>query len=171
MPVHLGTSITPSDQALFRDLDYAVMGTAFDVHLLTGTRHGKLLNFSAPSLKSRFINTGYDTVRRKDFIFDDTHWKGGDDHPLKITLVNLLEDWGWGLSRSLYEDALQFLLGDQCQHIPIHLRSENVSLGTMEMAVISDNAMLHTSAIREGFRMYENFLKKRLALTKLKSVF
>ncbi len=81
--------------------------------LLCGLEHGKLVNFRTERVQHEFVNTSLSLAERRKFQIDDAEWHPtygfGDSE--KDIIIELLRDWGTGLERPLYEEALIHLLG------------------------------------------------------------
>lgn len=76
--------------------------------VLTDLQHGKLVNLRPGSIEHEFVNTSLSRAQRIDFGVHDAEWKEtcGFGSTEKSTLVEMLRDWGTGLERALYEEAL-----------------------------------------------------------------
>ncbi len=87
--------------------------------LLCGLEHGKLVNFRTERVQHEFVNTSLSLAERRKFQIDDAEWRPTDGFgdSEKDSIVELLRDWGTGLERVLYEEALIHLLGGKEQLI------------------------------------------------------
>ena len=76
--------------------------------LLTELQHGKLVNLRPKKVEHEFVNATQTYAERIKFRIDDSKWKttNGFGPAEKLLMKELLSDWGTGLERSLYEEAL-----------------------------------------------------------------
>jgi len=244
MPIEYQHTIGKVSEAAFRDVDFSVMGIAFDLHneygrlfdeelysiemenrlgskgievlrefeilvsfetfkkrfyvdllvgagipyelkvvdALTGAHHcqllnylfllnaglGKLVNFGADRVRGRFVST---SLSRADRRAPDLCQLGWDEastcRPLLPVLTGLLNDWGTGLSLSLYREALLALVAQKETMEPVPLYRDGRSLGSRTVALLSETVMLHLTSIRTGIAEQERFLRRLLDLSDL----
>ena len=80
--------------------------------MLTDLLHGKLLNFGKDRVEHQFVNSLTQLEDRRSFEIDRIDWSGtGSMERLEQIAVPLLNDWGTGLSRSVYQEAILVLAG------------------------------------------------------------
>ncbi|HEY5910494.1 MAG TPA: GxxExxY protein [Verrucomicrobiae bacterium] len=84
---------------------------------LCGASHGKLVNFRPPQVESRFVNSMLNPGRRKQFDVDTRRWRDldGGSLILRISLLEMLQDWGNSLELSLYTEAVIHFLGGEAK--------------------------------------------------------
>lgn len=106
--------------------------------LLTGLQHGKLVNFRSRSIEHRFVNTTQTYMDRIQFDVVDTGWHETDGFLLdqKCLVNEMVCDWGTGLERALYEEALI--------HFCCEAESEPDSIGVVSgyFCIAEQSAML-----------------------------
>ena len=141
-------------------------GQLINYLLLTGTQHGKLINFRPFSVESRFVSTGLTHEKRHVFQMDYSSWDPVCERSEFVeSLVSaLLKDWGSFLSIDLYRDAVVHFLGGE-DHV---VRDVNVLCGQQvvgsKMACLLDNrTALHLSALSQRLVEYETHLRRQLA--------
>jgi GxxExxY protein len=122
---------------------------------LTNTTHGKLINFRAKSVESKFINSTFTSHDRQQIEFNLTQYRGENSLPELIT--ELVSDWGTGLNASLYRRAILHCCGTEPepeQLLPMtsgqkqignqrfHLLDTQTALGVTTFShVVEDNRM------------------------------
>jgi GxxExxY protein len=81
--------------------------------LLTGLQHGKLINFRPVQVEHKFVNVTLTHADLTNFSINDSEWQstGGFGKTEKLLIVEMLRDWGTGLSRMLYEEILVHFFG------------------------------------------------------------
>lgn len=95
--------------------------------LLTELHHGKVLNFRPERVEHEFVNTHLTHSKRKVFTVETRAWHAtkGFGVAERQLCTDIVEDWGTGLKRELYERALIHMLGGADQIC----RTVNVRLG------------------------------------------
>ena len=83
--------------------------------MLTDTDHGKLINFRPTTVEHEFVNSLATPETRHDFARTERDWdpRPSGSRQFEQILIELLRDWGTGLSLSLYEEALVHFLGGE----------------------------------------------------------
>ena len=76
--------------------------------LLAELRHGKLVNLRPKKVEHEFVNATQTYAERIEFGIDDSRWQATDGFGSaeKSLVEEMLRDWGTGLERALYEEAL-----------------------------------------------------------------
>lgn len=138
--------------------------------LLTGLKHGKLVNFRSSSVESRFVSTTISDVDRMDFeIIEDGFGcldETGDI--LKRALIKLFEDWGAFLDFRLYRDALMYLLtGSQTDPVPVDIRIDGRRVGKQKMNLLNSKTAWHISSVKRQYDSYKKHLMRLLNHTDL----
>ena len=133
--------------------------------LLHGAHHGKLLNFRAAQVESKFINTGLTSEGRSRLEFDTHRWR--EEEPASKTLreimVALLEDWGGFLELPLYVEALTHFLGGEnrvMQKVPLF--RNGIRLGEQPMHLAGPDIAFQVTAITDAAESYERQLRSLL---------
>ncbi len=140
--------------------------------LLTGTHHGKLINFRSPSVESRFVSSQLNHPDRVKFQISESEWRRCDGSTLlKSTLVELLEDWGTFLDISLYREALLHLLdGPEAGIIPVAIQLSGRTVGFQKMCLLTSEIAWHLSAIKISLQAHETHIRRLMNHTRLKSI-
>lgn len=141
--------------------------------LLSGVCHGKLINFRPDRVEHEFVNATLTRADRTSFDTADAAFRESDGFGLdkKTLVVDLLRDWGTGLERSLYEEALVHFFGGQERA----LRMTDVRLGetsTIRQPVLTCGTAtgLRVTTLERGMIEYENHLHRFLSNTTLTSI-
>ncbi|MBI3462881.1 MAG: GxxExxY protein [Planctomycetes bacterium] len=76
--------------------------------LLMGVNHGKLVNLRTERVQHRFVNTSLSFVDRVEFTVDASQWSPVEacHQALLSWLEGAVREWGTGLERRLYEQAV-----------------------------------------------------------------
>lgn len=140
--------------------------------MLTGLSHGKLINFGAERVEHRFVNCHETYDQRRQFQIEHVDWHG--DKPterLEQTVVSLIRDWGTGLSRLLYHEAIVALLETTEQfeqYTDTHWRGEKT--GRQPVDLIEPGVAIEITCKRNDLDHYESHLQRFLANTELRSI-
>lgn len=148
-----------------RILALAHRGQGVNYLLLSGTRHGSLINFRGARTEREFLSTSLSLHDRQKF---DTHVIDWPNDTLHTALLNhiqaLCADIGLGLEINLYREALSSLLNLPQAAVGI-LSGSNVA-GHQEMTLLSpETALVVTS--RPKLNDYRRHLKRLLSHTTL----
>jgi GxxExxY protein len=83
--------------------------------LLMGLGHGKLVNLRTEKVQHRFVNTSLSFVDRAEFAIDASQWRPVEDchQALLSWLEGAVREWGTGLERRLYEEAVIHFFGGE----------------------------------------------------------
>jgi GxxExxY protein len=141
--------------------------------LLSGVCHGKLINFRPDRVEHEFVNATLTRADRTSFETDDTDFRETDGFGAdkKTLVVDMLRDWGAGLERSLYEEALVHFFGGQ----EYSLRMTEVRLGattTIRQPVLTCGTAtgIRVTTLERGMSAFENHLHRFLSNTALTSI-
>ncbi len=138
---------------------------------LTGTQHGKIINFRPPSIEHEFVSTTLTQSARRSLSIIDINWNH-DSEPasrLKTMTIELLKDWGAFLDTDLYTEALCNLYCDGVEIIqPIEIQSGTSTLGTQNIPLLSPTETFCMSSVRNGISTYQTHLQRFLRHTDLK---
>lgn len=137
--------------------------------ILMNTSRGKLVNFRANSVQSRFVNAPFTNDERREFQIDNRRWKGADI--TRDWITDMLRDWGTGLELPLYHQAIVHLLGGEASvsHL-LPLRNGNAELGNQRFHLMEDGIAFRLTAFTTPTRAYEDQIRKLLRLSSLKAL-
>ena len=138
--------------------------------LLTGMRHGLLVNLRPAKVEKRYVSTTLDVAERRRFVVHDSEWQPTNEPSkrLRNLFLELLSDWGAFLQISLYRDAvIQHFGGPAAALRRISIYDGNVEIGSHEVCLIADDSALSLTALKLGKDEMKEHLKKFLAHTRL----
>lgn len=140
--------------------------------LLSGIRHGKLINFRSASVESRFISTGLEPFKRKDFRLVEHQWHiCNESVRLKSALVHLLEDFGTFLDIQLYREALLHLLeAPGSGYLPVPIVRSIATVGFQKMCLLDSDQAWHLSSLKTGLGMHETHIRRLMHRTPLEFI-
>ena len=141
--------------------------------LPTGSRHGKLINFRPKRVEHEFVNTTLTHADRISFLVDDSEWDTSVAHALKIRnlVENFLRDWGAGLERQLYEDALTYFLGGKDLVIKkINIISEGRCIGHQKVRLAGNDTAFKFTALTDSLDDFEFHILRFLKHTDLECI-
>ncbi|MCU0708187.1 MAG: GxxExxY protein [Pirellula sp.] len=140
--------------------------------MLTGLSHGKLINFGAERVEHRFVNCHETSEHRRNFQIDRIAWNDyGPTDSLEQIVVPLLRDWGTGLSRSLYREAVIALAGgdEQCnQFTETYWQGQRT--GRQPVSLINHGVAFEITCKKKDLDHYESHLRRFLSNTDLQSI-
>jgi GxxExxY protein len=142
--------------------------------LLTGCRHGKLLNFRPERLEHEFVNTTLTHADRISFEVDDSAWDNSVESASMIRnlVEGILRDWGTGLDAQLYVDALTHFLGGEEQVIgKVPIVSEGRCIGHQRVRRANAESVLKCTTFADSLESFESHALRFLNLTNLKRMF
>ena len=140
--------------------------------LLTGTHHGKLINFRPTSVESKFISTSLNLSERMRFFLAESEWEQCDQsNILKCALIDMLEDWGTFLDINLYREALIHLLdGPDSGLLPVAIQVEGNTVGYQKMHLLNPEYAWHLSSVKTNLHVHEMHIKRLMQHTTLSSI-
>ncbi|MEI6176892.1 MAG: GxxExxY protein [Verrucomicrobiota bacterium] len=141
--------------------------------LLTDINHGKLVNFRAGSVESRFVSTRLNKNDRMTFKIDEANWKAHSEAcvKLKCILQALLQDWGAFLEMSLYREALTHLLGGHNSDMQVvNIEVNGRIVGSQKLNLLNPETAWHLSAARVNMQSYETHIARLLRHTRLNRI-
>jgi len=141
--------------------------------LLTGSRHGKLINFRPERVEHEFVNTTITHTDRISFIVDDSEWDASMERAIDIRnlVENFLRDWGTGLDLQLYEDALTHFLGGKDRVVQeINIISENRCIGHQKVRLAGNDTAFKFTALTDSQEDFESHIWRFLMHTDLKRI-
>jgi GxxExxY protein len=135
--------------------------------LLCELPHGKLINFGASSVESRFVSTTIKRSDRSKFTLKTEEWHPKSETSIQIPeiLTELLTDWGTHLDFQLYESALQHSVSTQ--ESPVEIYDNKQLLGKKKMHLTSENTALFISGIQGNLSHYKQHLQRIITNTSL----
>lgn len=140
--------------------------------MLTGLSHGKLINFGAERVEHRFVNCHESPEQRRQFQIDYFDWGGdGPTERLEQFVVSLVSDWGTGLTRSLYQEAIVALAGGAEkyeQFTETHWQGQRT--GRQPVNLIEPAVAFEIACKKHDLNHYESHLRRFLTNTDLQSI-
>ena len=136
---------------------------------LANATHGKLVNFRAPSVQSKFINTSFSTDERQDFEMILAEYCGKSE--LVDLIRGLIYDWGTGLNAALYRRALLQCWSSKAetqQLLP--MTSSGHQIGRQLFHLLNADTALSVTNFKEPEKDSFTALKKLLAASPLKRI-
>ena len=147
---------------------------ALNYLLLTGLRHGKLVNLKPPSVEHEFVSTTLTESARREFAIDEAHWvsRDEDDVWLRATIEELLDDWGAFVDTSFFIGAICHFRGGEPNVVrPVEIfGTEGRVLGTQHCRLLNPRAAFTITAMRKDTEAYRASLRKFLSHTKLATI-
>lgn len=140
--------------------------------MLTGLSHGKLINFGAERVEHQFVNCHEPPEQRRQFQIERHDWCVEEPaRRFEDVLVPLVRDWGTGLTRSLYLEAVFELLGgaDQCRRSIDTFRQQQYT-DRQPVNVVDDLTAFEITCKRRDLEQYEPHLQRFLMNTNLDSI-
>jgi GxxExxY protein len=120
-------------------------GQSLNYLLLTGMKHGRLVNFRGERVTHEFVSTTLSPEERRRFEVVEGGWIALDaaSRRLKAKTVELLRDWGAFLEVQLYRDALvHFLGGTDVVSRPVGIFNGPRQIGTQTLNLLNDSVAL-----------------------------
>jgi len=141
--------------------------------LLTGLKHGKLINFRPEEVEQEFVNTTLSHQDRIHFDVDDTQWDvaAGGGRQVRSLLLDLLRDWGTGLDVGLYQEALtHFLGGPERVRCRIDVLSDGQVIGRQSVRQASPGSIFKVTALLQDLDSFRSHARRLLAHTPLRHI-
>jgi hypothetical protein len=141
--------------------------------LLTGIRHGKLINFQSNSVEYEFVSTTLTKNDRYNFNvdFDDFVELTDKCLLLKNTLLNILQEWGAYLDYRLYNEAIIYFLGGyEVVVVPVEIFYNKEVVGKQKMQLLNKQTIFHLSCIHKSVQSYENNINRLIKHTNINCV-
>jgi GxxExxY protein len=166
------------DAAIYELKTEARLAADHDAQLLNylfleGARHGKLVNFRPALVESKFVNTSLSAEARRKITVETRRWRETDpaSGALRMTLLDLLQDWGAFLELSLYTEALtHFLGGEENVLRMVPLRRGSLSLGNQRLRLVNGDTAFRLTALTGEVEHYERQLQSLLRHSPLKAL-
>lgn len=141
--------------------------------LQCGLKHGKLVNFRTERVQHEFVNTSLSLADRRDFQVDDAEWcpTDGFGRSEKYLIIELLRDWGTGLERPLYEEALIHLLGGKEQLIrEVDIVFSENSIAHQTVALSGPGTAIRVTAFEDDDTGFAQHLTRFLSAARLNAI-
>lgn len=141
--------------------------------LLSGMRHGLLLNMRLSKVEWRYVSTTLDTAERRRYRVDDSRFDPVNEasRQLRGLFVELLDDWGAFLETSLYRAAvIDFFGGPEVVMQRIGVYDHGTQLGTQETCLIADDTVFALTAMKKGQADMKDHLQRFLEHTTLNTI-
>lgn len=140
--------------------------------MLTGLPHGKLINFGSEQLEHEFVNCHETIGKRRLFKVnkEDWHVSGESSRRLESIVTGMLRDWGTGLDRSLYTEAVIALIGGDAVTGFVETFWDGRVTGRQPVNLLDQNTSIEVTTKRRGLDAYEAHLRRFLIITKLEAI-
>ena len=134
--------------------------------MLTETHHGKLINFRTASVGQEFVNTSATREDRVSFSVNTSGWNRapGGSSLFEDILIDMLKDFGTGLSVALYEQAMIHLLGGEEQVLtPVEIVVDGMPCGEEKMKLVNPTTAFWITGLKDDDRpAFETHLRRFL---------
>jgi GxxExxY protein len=139
---------------------------------LSGSKHGKLLNFRPASVESRFVSSTLTKAERHNYsLIQDQFDQSPACDQLLSTLLELVNEWGAFLDTNLYRDALlHFLSGPDSGLQPMNIELNGRIVGTQKMCLLDPESAWHLSTIKTALKSHETHIRRLIRHTRLKRI-
>jgi len=137
---------------------------------LTGAERGKLVNFRPSSVESKFVNAAMNGEERRVFDVEMRDWSGPDD--FRQMIAELVLDFGTGLDRVLYHEAVVHCLGgEDVVTFQLPMQLEGVPLGNQRFHLLHKSEAFLITTFQESLGVGQVVhLKKLLAPSPLRAL-
>jgi GxxExxY protein len=141
--------------------------------LLSGLRHGKLINMRPESVEGKRVLTRLNPDKRKRLNLLEEDWKPrtGRCEWFRKTMAELLTDWGGFLSVSLYQEAVRhFLGGREKVEKSVEFIVDGRVVGGQSVRLLSKRVAFEITAVKEGPEYDQEPLTRLLRHTELDAI-
>ena len=129
--------------------------------------HAKLINFRGIAVETRFVNSSLSKAERIDFRLDTSRSLIGDE--MVRLLDPWLRDWGTGLSRGLYAEALDFFVREaHPDQSDVVLYRNGQFLGSLATPQIRPGHAAHVTTFKDVPSDYATQLRRLHSHTNLR---
>lgn len=138
--------------------------------MMTGGRHGKLINFRPERVEHEFVNTTLTHTDRIIFDVDDSAWNNSVEQAPEIRrrVEAFLRDWGTGLDLQLYVDALTHFLGGEERVVrEIEVVSDGRCISHKRISCAGAEACFKITALTDKLESFESHALRFLQYTNL----
>jgi GxxExxY protein len=141
--------------------------------LLTGMRHGLLINLRPGKVERRYVSSTLDLAERRRIVVRDTDWQvvNKASQQVREVLLELIADWGAFLQTSLYREAIiHFFGGPSVALQRINVYEGDTALATHEVCLIAGDTALALTAFKDGKDQMADHLERFLVHTELTTI-
>lgn len=148
-------------------------GQALNYLLLTGMKHGRLINLRPERVEHEFVSTTLTPEERRRFKIVANDWSEMNEpsRRLKLKTAELLEDWGAFLDVNLYREALVHFLGGAAAVVKeVEVFSGSRRLGTQHFNLLNEDTAFVLTTKKEGVGAIRDHLVRLLHHTRLNCI-
>lgn len=141
--------------------------------LLSELQHGKLVNVRPEQVEHEFVNAKQTHAERTLFDIKISGWHESDGFSSseKSLLINIIKEWGVGLERALYEEALiHFLGGQESVNSSIEVIISGNAVATQPALLCAPASAFKITTFENNTDTYRNDLTQFLSRTSLKTI-
>ena len=141
--------------------------------MLTELSHGKLINFGGEQVEHEFVNCHETTEHRRSFEIHKEEWHATSEsgRQFERIVIALVRDWGTGLDRSLYLNAIVWLLGGpENVYRFVNTVWEGLVTGRQPVALLNSTASFVITTNRQDLDLQEMHLRRFLMGTELETI-
>jgi len=141
--------------------------------MLTGMKHGLLVNLRTPEVQKEFVSTTLNLAERRRTTTFDSDWLDINPSCKKLRTIfdSLIKDWGAFLQVSLYREAIiHFFGGPEIVQNRIPVFAGDSKVGTHEVSLLADDTALALTAIKSNKESFGNHLARFLSHTALSNI-
>lgn len=141
--------------------------------MMTGAKHGKLINFRPEQVEHEFVNCTESQERRRCFQINCDCWRrdvAGAGRMQEI-VIGFLKDWGTGLDLQLYTDAVtHFFGGRERVEQEIEIVSHGHVIGRQTARLVDSATAFKLTALHRDLDTFETHIRRFLNHTRLENV-
>jgi GxxExxY protein len=146
---------------------------ALNYLLLTGLKHGRLVNLRTERVQHEFVSTTLTPEERRRLRVADSCWveTNAESRQLKARTMELLTDWGAFLDVNLYREALVHFLGGPsvvCRAVEVFSGSRQV--GTQNLNLLNEDTGFALTTKPTDTGAMRDHLTRLLHHTRLKAI-
>lgn len=148
-------------------------GQSLNYLLLTGMKHGRLVNLRPERVEHEFASTTLTPEDRRRFGIVENDWteRNEPSRRLKLKTVELIKDWGAFLDVNLYREALVHFLGGGASVVhEVEVFSGSRRLGTQNFNLLNEDTAFALTTKKEGLGGIRNHLDRLLHHTRLNAI-
>lgn len=142
--------------------------------MLTGLKHGKLVNFRNDTVEHEFVNCEISETTRKSFRVKVDCWndRALNARMFRETLLGILQDWGAGLSLELYNEAMVELLREYTGDVANSALLSNRSVVVRpRLNLAAPDTAFKLTGLTKGFANFESHLRRYMSHAGLDSLY
>lgn len=141
--------------------------------LLSGIKHGKLINMGSTSVQHAFVSTQLTPEKRHNLVFDESRWQeiDADSRWFREMIIELLLDWGGFLRVGLLQEAIEHFRGGHDNATGrIAAQSGSRLLGLQNASLLNPEVSFRITALTIETEKYEEHLRRFLTATSLRAI-